>query len=368
MGDGKRKPPQNAKELLERYAKGERDFSGADLSGADFEYAVLTELDLSNANLSNANFERAELGLVTLVDADLREAIVTGTNLSLADLRNADLAGANLSGTNLAVSDLTRANVSGASFSGTILSGTALDSFNGAYVGGAHLDALDLSPVDLNSVEHIYPSSVDLATIELTAAGLAKNPSNQAAVEAFFRGCGLEEHAITYFRSRVGKRIKYHSVFISYSSKDKEFARRLYDALQAQGIRCWLDEHQILPGDRIRDAIDRGIKLWDKVVLCCSESSLESWWVEEEIERALQKEARFHKDKGKRVGAIVPLTIDDYIHDGWKHAMRATIRSRSVADFRDWKNHDSFEAALEVLVKALRADAGGREEPPESRL
>ena len=48
--------------------------------------------------------------------------------------------------------------------------------------------------------------------------------------------------------------------------------------------------------------------------------------------------------------------------------MRATIRSRSVADFRDWKNDDSFKGALEVLIRALRADAGGREEPPESRL
>ena len=42
--------------------------------------------------------------------------------------------------------------------------------------------------------------------------------------------------------------------------------------LQSGGIRCWLDERQLLPGDDIYDMVDRGIRLWDKVLLCCSEA------------------------------------------------------------------------------------------------
>src|SRR5271166_5846356 len=71
----------------------------------------------------------------------------------------------------------------------------------------------------------------------------------------------------------VGRPIEYYSCFISYAHEDKLFARRLHDALQGRGIRCWLDEKQILPGDDIYEQVDRGIRLWDKVLLCCSRHS-----------------------------------------------------------------------------------------------
>ncbi len=45
--------------------------------------------------------------------------------------------------------------------------------------------------------------------------------------------------------------IEFYSCFVSYSHADKSFARRLYDTLQGRGIRCWLDEHELLPGDDI---------------------------------------------------------------------------------------------------------------------
>jgi hypothetical protein len=57
---------------------------------------------------------------------------------------------------------------------------------------------------------------------------------------------------------RVNDAIEFFSCFISYSHIDKPFAERLFDTLQGRGIRCWLDEEQMLPGDDIYEHVDRG--------------------------------------------------------------------------------------------------------------
>lgn len=45
------------------------------------------------------------------------------------------------------------------------------------------------------------------------------------------------------------------------SHTDKAFAGLPHDWLQGQGIRCWLDKHQLLPGNDLHEGIDRGIRL-----------------------------------------------------------------------------------------------------------
>ena len=76
----------------------------------------------------------------------------------------------------------------------------------------------------------------------------------------FLRGCGWSDALIDYIPSLLGEAISFYSCFISYSHEDKAFARRLHDQLQGRGIRCWLDEHQVLPGDDIYEQVDRGIR------------------------------------------------------------------------------------------------------------
>ena len=94
--------------LLAAYAKGERNFSGADLKGVN-----LSEANLSGAYLSNANLNCAWLSGANL----------SGANLSGADLRHAELSNANLSGANLSKARLSKANLIGANLDGANLSG-----------------------------------------------------------------------------------------------------------------------------------------------------------------------------------------------------------------------------------------------------
>lgn len=51
----------NAKELLERYAKGERQFHNVWLGGADLKGANLSGIDLYKSNLSGADLSEATL-------------------------------------------------------------------------------------------------------------------------------------------------------------------------------------------------------------------------------------------------------------------------------------------------------------------
>jgi hypothetical protein len=160
----------------------------------------------------------------------------------------------------------------------------------------------------------------------------------------------------------------YFSVFISYSHADSVFANRLYNSLQARGVRAWLDKKQMRPGDDIYEEVQKGIQLWDKVLLCASKASLTSWWVDSEIDRVFQKERNLFKERKVKVRALVPLQLDDFLFTQWESGKAQEVKSRIAADFRGWEDQKQFETKFEVLVSALRADAGAREAPPVSKL
>ncbi|HTA30111.1 MAG TPA: toll/interleukin-1 receptor domain-containing protein [Candidatus Cybelea sp.] len=344
-----------------------------DLNGATLSTAQLSGANLSSANLKHANLRRASLIVSNLSGAELAGADLFDTKLNHADfsracLARADLSAANLSGSKLFASDLSGANLSGADLSGSDLSGANLRDANvyNTSFAKVRLDHTTFTFTSLKTArgleacEHLGPSALDYHTLMISGP----------LPEAFLRGCGLPDEFIRYLPGFWNQPNAFYSCFISYSLVDKPFALRLHDALQARGIRCWLDEHPVLAGEQIHRTVDEGIRLWDKVLLCCTKDSLTSWWVDKEVEKALQKEEKISKGRGKEVLAIIPLNLDGHMFwPGWQGWNQQHLTSRMAPDFTGWeKDSAKFEEQLEIVINSLRADTSAREIPPKPRV
>lgn len=166
---------------------------------------------------------------------------------------------------------------------------------------------------------------------------------------------GFKEAERILARLNITPPMKYCSCFISYSHHDKDFADKLHNALRVHDVECWLDEHQILPGDYFLGNIDEGIKKYDKVLLCCSEKSLTSFWVDTEIEKAVHKEKTLWDEHQERTLVMIPLDLDGFLHKGWDDPKASILRSRLSADFTEWaSSEEKFTRQLEGLLMALR--------------
>ncbi len=339
----------NFDKLLERASlcKVGIDLTNADLRNQDLAGAHLSGANLMCSDLRGVNFRDASLLHADLNTSDLRDAILTDSDMQVANLRASSLDNASLARARLTAVDFSYAALKNADFAD-------------AQLGGTEFVSCDLTgATGLDTCSHSSPNPIDHATLQ--KSGMLPNP--------FLRGCGLPESYIEFLPSLLGNAIEFCSCFISYSRADKNFARRLHDQLQGHGIRCWLDEHQMLPGDDIHKGIQEGIKLWDKVLLCCSEASLTSWWVDNEIETAFAKERKLMKKRGGKVLSLIPLNLDDYMFtEDWDSGKKEQVHSRIAADFTGWEHeNEKFEEQFEQVVKALRTD-DARPPPPEPKL
>jgi hypothetical protein len=314
------------------------DLSRANLCGAKLSGVNSPKIDLGQADLSGGD----------LSDADLRWANLAGANLGAASLREANLLGAAFS------APIARRTVSpekieiGFSLGAADLSGA---DFGKATVGWTAFGDCDLSKTKgLETVRHYGPSAIGIDTIYRSQGKIPL---------AFLRGAGVPENFIEYMASLTGQALEFYSCFISYSTKDQEFADRLYADLQNKGVRCWFTPHDIQAGKKIHEQIDEAIRRYERLLLILSPNSMKSPWVKTEIRKARKREI----EEKRRVlfpVSIVPFTDirmweSFYADEGIDLAEE--IREYYIPDFSNWeKDHDSYLKGLKKLLGGLKAE------------
>jgi hypothetical protein len=208
---------------------------------------------------------------------------------------------------------------------------------------------------NLHRVVHRGPSSVGLEVLM---------DLGTQAQSAFLRGCGVGDDVLQRLSElRTSEPDRYYSTFISYSHQDRAFARRLHDRLQRVGVRCWLDERQMLPGDDVYNRIADGVLDNERVLLCASEHSLSSWWVNAEIEAAFARERELARVAHASVQILIPIDLDGSMFNATRSGKKFLfLQSRVAADFT---RSAGFDTQIDRLRLAL---SGPRESPTDTAL
>jgi hypothetical protein len=123
-------------------------------------------------------------------------------------------------------------------------------------------------------------------------------------------------------------------VFLSHSACDKERIFRLAEELRAAGLRVWLDEWVIQPGDDIYAAIENGLEYSRTLILCMSPAAIDSDWVK------LERNTTIFRDPQNKERRFIPLMLEDCIPP-------AVIRRLAHVDWRR-ENHEALEKLIQL--------------------
>ncbi|MBD3306762.1 TIR domain-containing protein, partial [candidate division KSB3 bacterium] len=147
--------------------------------------------------------------------------------------------------------------------------------------------------------------------------------------------------------------MKHPKVFISYSSKDQDFARKLASDLKQYDIETWIDITSIRVGDTLTSRIQQGIEQADYILMILSENSVNSKWVQEEI-RAAYAQTRTNAEK-----ILIPIVLEG------EYEIPVFLRDIVYADF---SKLGSYQKNLRRLVAHITKETEEEKPTPTELL
>jgi hypothetical protein len=219
---------------------------------------------------------------------------------------------------------------------------------------GTTLTDLDLSVfVNARIAKHEEPSDIDWRAI----AKSLRLP--RARLKQFLVTVGMPdfiaERAIEAAQALDPMKLftMMQSTYISYGAPDEKFAIALRDELHKNGVTTFLFRDNAVPGQKLHRMMRDGVNNYDRVILICSEASLDRTGVLNEIEETLQRETR---EGG--ASYLIPIRLDDYVLTGWNPPNKDVVqevRDRVIGDFRAAKRSKrALASAIGPLLDALK--------------
>jgi hypothetical protein len=139
-------------------------------------------------------------------------------------------------------------------------------------------------------------------------------------------------------------------VFISHSSKDKPFVRKLKEDLNFNGIETWFDQDELNVGDNLFDNLMLGLGNASHFIIVLSNNIVGSKWVDMELKEAV---AAINKDVLKKIIPVllhkteIPKEISGLLRADFSTIV-FTLKGDKV-DFQD----DKYHTELSKIVKAI---------------
>jgi hypothetical protein len=141
-------------------------------------------------------------------------------------------------------------------------------------------------------------------------------------------------------------------VFVSHSSHDKKFVKRLKRDLQSHYFTTWIDEDRILKGGSIASGVAKGLEEADVLLACLSKTAVLSGWVSTEWQTKL---VRHMNDKKV---SVIPIRLDDT-------PIPQLLIDKAYVDFRQKAKYEqSFSQLLGTLNKLRNSAPEEKGKPP----
>lgn len=176
---------------------------------------------------------------------------------------------------------------------------------------------------------------------------------------------GINSSDIKEYLIDLTSKIEFQSIFISYSFKDKQFAKTINEILNRRGIMTFLWEYDSPGGKSLKNIMTSNIKDKDRVLFIASKDSIKSKACQFELSKGREKQEITWND------VLFPIHIDNFLFDLEKEQIRPIenqdeywknieeLRKLNSLDFSEFVNPDSrdehkFEKLIYRLIKGLR--------------
>jgi CRP-like cAMP-binding protein len=137
------------------------------------------------------------------------------------------------------------------------------------------------------------------------------------------------------------RKLQHAMIFVSYSRKDQEFAKRLIKDLKQQikedGIRVWFDQLDILPGKDWDESIEEALHKTTAMLLILSDNSVKS--------KNVKSEWHYCVEEGK---VIIPIVIEKDCDIPFR------LKTYHYIDLAGYANEKDYQEGLERITQTVR--------------